>query len=76
MTENNRFGVMANDENFLIIIDNERALSQLQVCSLLNDFYNECKELKYNYDELSVENVMLKAQVKQLQRELEEVEKE
>lgn len=49
MTENKRFSVTANDENFLIIIDNERALSQLQVCALLNDLNDENNELReYN----------------------------
>lgn len=61
MTENQRFGVITNDENFLLITNNERKLSQLQVCALLNDFNNENEKLKYENEILSEELEQCKA---------------
>lgn len=65
MTESRQFGVKSNDENFLIITDNGRELSQLQVCSLLNDLDNENEGLKQKLNKS-------KYLLSQFEKELEE----
>ena len=46
MTENKRFNVTANEENWLEITDEGVNLNQLQVCDLLNEQHEEIVELR------------------------------